>query len=155
MHPFEVLDILAVAIPRLAMLILAAASISCVVAGVVYSMCWKDMASAKTLWELRDSVAWSTVFWSTFGNEVVQIALVWSALLAIMVSALTYEWWQWAILTVVVVLLSACICLMYRIVKSSFLAWEDADTLLNRGVLKAEWINEERIVRELQEGLLC
>lgn len=155
MHPFEILDLIGIAVPRLAMLILAAASITSVVAAVTHSLCWKHLTGAKTLWELRDSLAWSTAIWPVFSNRALQVITTWAALLAVAVSALTYEWWQWLIVTAIVVVLSACICLVYRLVKSNFLAWEDADTLLNRSVLKAEGINEERIVRELQEGLLC
>ncbi len=155
MHPFEILDLLAIAIPRLAMLILAMATVTCVVAAVIHGLCWQKMANAKTLWELRDSVAWSTMFWSTFGNKAIQTAILWAAMLAIMVSFLTYEWWQWTILTAIVALLSAAMCLVYRVVKSNFLAWEDADDLLNSGVLNVTWIDEERIVHELQEGMLC
>lgn len=154
MHPLEILDLIGIAIPKLAMLILATATFTSVVACAAYLTCKDGLINAKSLWELRDLLSWSASLWPVFGSRAAQLVTSWAALFAVAVSAFIYGPAQWATITGITLLLATYISGTYRLVKANFLAWEDVDSLLNQGILTTSFVDEKRIVREMQVELL-
>lgn len=161
---YEMLQIFCIALPRLCALVLAMAAVISVVVVCVHLAKMPSLSRARGLTGLVDALSWVRYIGPVFKSEVLAGILIGFARVSVLLSLFVMPAWKWAAFMLIVMALASIIVSASKLMKKNFEALLLAEGLRLAGagindnpyqVQSYGWLNEDRIVFQLKEGLLC